>query len=199
MQRIVVIFRTIILAVVLPLFGTWAYAADCNSGGRYENMGDGTVQDCRTGLIWLKNASCRDTSGGIANPQGYLSWNVTQKWVEGLHDGLCGLTDGSVDGDWRLPTKTEWMAMVGSARKQGFSSPTLTNGAGTGKWLPGDVFDNVQWGYLWSSTTYEADTDQSWLVNMFNGSMVTGAKASIGYIWPVRRGQSATFGNVIIQ
>ena len=58
--------RIVVLAFVLVLFGTWAYAADCNNGGRYElngffNVLDGTVTDCRTGLIWLRNANCTES------------------------------------------------------------------------------------------------------------------------------------------
>ena len=69
----------VLLLVVLVLFGTCAYAADCNNGGRYEDMGDGTVTDCRTGMIWLKNAQCTDTSNGIANPKGTLTWYDAMK------------------------------------------------------------------------------------------------------------------------
>ncbi len=63
--------RILVLTAFLLLFGTWAYAADCNNGGRYENNNNGTVTDCRTGLIWLWNANCEDAAGGIlpTNPQ----------------------------------------------------------------------------------------------------------------------------------
>ena len=94
--------RIIVLSVVLVWVGTSAYATDCNNGGRYEDNGDGTVTDCRTGLIWLKNANCTDTSNGIANPNGYLTWYDALTWAAGLENGLCGLTDGSSAGDWRL-------------------------------------------------------------------------------------------------
>ena len=65
------------LLALLTLFGTCAYAADCNSGGRYEDMGDGTVTDCRTGLIWLKNANCSEPStpvNGVTNSGTGLYW-----------------------------------------------------------------------------------------------------------------------------
>jgi hypothetical protein len=62
--------RMMVLMVVLVLLGTRAYAADCNDGGRYEDNVDGTVTDCRTGMIWLKNAECIDTANGIVNPNG---------------------------------------------------------------------------------------------------------------------------------
>jgi hypothetical protein len=53
---VMTIARAIVLAFVLVLIGTSVYAADCHSGGRYEVLSTGTVQDCRTGLIWLQNA-----------------------------------------------------------------------------------------------------------------------------------------------
>jgi len=50
------------IVAFLVVVSASAYAADCNSGGRYEINGapsaDGTVTDCRTGLVWLKNADC---------------------------------------------------------------------------------------------------------------------------------------------
>ena len=74
----------IVLTVVLVSLGTCAYAADCNNGGRYEDNTDGTVTDCRTGIIWLKNANCTDTSNGIAIPTGVLTWYDALTWVAGL-------------------------------------------------------------------------------------------------------------------
>lgn len=40
-----------------------------------------------------------------------------------------------------MSTKTEWMAMIVSARKQGFTFPALTNRAGTAKWSAGDSWN----------------------------------------------------------
>ncbi len=85
--------KTIVLVIYLMSFGTWTHAADCNNGGRYEVMNDGTVQDCRTGLIWLKDADCRDSLGlpGIDKSLGRLEWYDALKWVAALHSGHCGL------------------------------------------------------------------------------------------------------------
>ncbi len=190
--------KTIVLVIFLMSFGTWTYADECN-GLRYSDNGDGTVQDCRTGLIWLKNAKCTDQSGGIANPDGYLSWYDAIKWVAALASGTCGLTDESYAGEWRLPTVTEWRAMIASAKKQGFNSPVLTNAAGTAKWTNGDIFLNVHpSSYYWSSTTSAPDT-AAWLIYTGSGSIGAFLKISESYIWPVRGGQSGEFGSVIIQ
>lgn len=160
-------------------------AGDCH--GRYENNGDGSVTDCRTGLIWLKNAKCTDTSGAIINTNGYLTWANANTWAAGLGNGLCGLTDGSSAGDWRLPTKTEWMAMVQSARKHGYINPPLTNAAGTGQWAAGDIFDTVQGNGYWSGSS--SGTNVAWVVGMINGYVYFGLESNDFYVWPVRSGQ----------
>lgn len=162
--------------------------------------GDGTVTDCRTGLIWLKNANCTDLSGGVeraapgypptADPNlapGYLKWADANTWVAGLGNGLCGLHDGSAPGDWRLPTKTEWMAMVQGARNHHFSSPSLTNAAGTSQWQDGDIFANVQSYHYWASTT--EGTDYAWIVRMWDGVVGSYGKTETVYTWPVRAGR----------
>ena len=79
----------IVLTVVLVWLGTWTYAADCNNSRRDEDNTDGTVTDCRTGMIWLKNAACTDTSNGIVNPSGTLNWYDALTWTKGLGNGLC--------------------------------------------------------------------------------------------------------------
>ena len=197
-----------VLLVVLVLFSTCAYATDCNIGGRYEDNNNGTVTDCRTGLVWLKNANCTSTTAlnGVTNT-GLLKWKDAMKWVAGLYgDGsgtfVCSLNDGSHAGDWRLPTKIEWMAMVEYAKRTpspGYTNPVLTNGAGTGKWTAGDVFTNVQSDLYWSSTTYAGFETGAWTVNMWGGSIGGTSKTSGVYVWPVRGGQSASFGSLRIE
>jgi hypothetical protein len=192
----------VLMAVFLVLFGTCGYSdADCITGAKYQAIGDGTVQDCQTGLIWLQNAKCTDTSNSIANPDGYLTWYDAMEWVAGLHDGLCGLSDGSSAGDWRLPTKTEWMAMVAYAYKtKGYSNPVLTNDEGTGQWGTGtSSFTNVQSNLYWSATTNAFNTDFAWDVFMLNGYMSCDYKAASLSVWPVRGGRSGSFGTLRIE
>ncbi len=186
--------------VFLALIGTGAYAADCTNGGRYEDIGDGTVQDCRTGLIWLKNANCSTNLGGIDKSAGYLDWYDAMTWVRALGNGSCGLLDNSNAGDWRLPTKTEWMAMVASAKMQLFNTPVLTDETGTAKWTAGNPFDNVvSSNYYWTSTTAMPDMTHAWIVYMVDGNCASSVKSNVAFVWPVRGGQSGTFDNLIIQ
>lgn len=171
--------------------------SDCSSC-RYEDNGDGTVSDCRTGLIWLKDANCTDSSGGITKnttpsvdlAAGPLSWADAVAWVGGLGNSTCGLIDGSIAGDWRLPTKTELMAMVTSARKQGFTAPALTNREGTARWVESDPFTHVQSSYYyWSGSTLAGFPTFAWVFGMNDGGFNYNFKAYSYYVWPVRSGQ----------
>jgi hypothetical protein len=151
---------------------------DCH-GGRYEDNGDETVSDCRTGLIWLKNANCA----------GVMNWAAAGAWAAALANGACGLSDGSSAGDWRLPTKTEWMAMVAYAKGR-YSMPILTNAAGTAKWTEGDPFLNVRFNSsYWSGSEVIGNTTNVWYVPMFFGNMDSLGKSISFYVWPVRSGQ----------
>jgi Protein of unknown function (DUF1566) len=156
---------------------------------RYEDNGDGTVSDCRTGLIWLKDANCKETAGGIVKSAGTLNWDNARTWSAALASGVCGLTDGSYAGDWRLPTKTEWMAMVAYAKSR-YTGPVLTNAAGTAQWSNGDPFLNIQAnnGYWSSSSGYI--TGSAWVVDTSNGYMFGYIMTTNGmFVWPVRAGQ----------
>jgi tetratricopeptide (TPR) repeat protein len=70
---------------------------------RYTDNGDGTVTDNKTNLIWLKNANCAGRK---------MTWKKGMQWAAKLAHGQCGLSNGSKAGDWRLPTKEEWEAMI---------------------------------------------------------------------------------------
>ncbi len=69
---------------------------------RFTDMGDGTIRDNASGLIWLTDASCSSLEG--TDGVGRANWNDANSAAAALTDGTCGLTDLSVAGDWRLPT-----------------------------------------------------------------------------------------------
>ena len=68
---------------------------------RFWDNGDGTVTDCSTNLIWLKDADC---FGG-------QTWNDAMASASGLSSGECGLTDGSLVDDWRLAGHLELIGL----------------------------------------------------------------------------------------
>ena len=150
---------------------------------RYVDCGNGTVTDTVTGLIWLKQANCFGTG----------DWAAANRTAASLQDGDCGLTDGSSPGDWRLPTSTEWYAMVVRAVTLGCFPPSLTNDAGTacygdgaGASITGVATD---YGY-WSSSADEVSPNNAHFVNLDNGDTgsIAGKVITTGRVWPVRGG-----------
>lgn len=142
----------------------------CDTVDRFLDNGDGTVADCRTGLIWLKNANC----------YGLQDWYVAMSSAAGLNDGECGLSDGSIEGDWRLPTKLELQGI-------GTDPPRTWYSAAPNGWrMPTSPFVSVQSIFYWSSS--ERDTDYVWGVYMQNGETLTVRKTymDLTYVWPVR-------------
>jgi hypothetical protein len=180
------IVKSIVMAFVLSAFAAGAYAADCS--GIYKDNKNGTVTDCRTGLVWLKDANCKQTSNGVSKQNSTLALRPAMKWAKGLRHGVCGLTDGSSAGDWRLPTRKEWVAMIKDAKGKGYRKPVLTNAAGSAQWKNGDAFINVQSGRYWSTTKGPLG-DDAWGVEMGGGGINAGEITYDEYIWPVRKGK----------
>jgi uncharacterized protein (TIGR02145 family) len=185
------LFLCVSLLVLVPTMS--AYADDCNIVRYVDNL-DGTMTDCRSNLIWLTNAGCTGA--------GYLNWWEAMIWMQGLQDGICGLTDGSLPGDWRLPTRTEWMAMIISATKQGFTNPAFTNAAGTAQWTNSQTYDfqNLHISDFYWSSTRASDTS-AWGADMYAGTVASASKTSstLNHVWPVRAGQSASFHSLILE
>jgi len=137
---------------------------------RFCDMGNGSVKDMNSGLIWLKDA----------NAMGSANWGDAKTAAATLSDGEHGLTDGSSEGDWRLPTKEEWAAFVDTS----YGNPALCNAAGDAKWTKGDAFTDVQPDFYWSSTEY--DTASAWYVDLNLGYAGDSYKLNDYYVWPVR-------------
>ena len=134
---------------------------------RFTDNSDGTVTDNLTGLIWLKNA----------NPAAQLNWVAALGYCDALsHGDVAGLTDGSSDGDWRLPNVRELQSLIDHGRY----SPALP---------VGHPFTGVQSDFYWSGTTYRHETDYACYVYVLNGTMAHHAKSNTNYVWPVRGGQ----------
>jgi hypothetical protein len=143
---------------------------------RFTDNDDGTVTDNLTGLIWLENANC----------VGGLTWANALTAANALASGSCGLTDGSVAGDWRLPNVKELQSLIDF----GFVNPALSNAAGTGPCSPTDcAFSGVQSTAYRSSTSQpEAPQNVGWSVSLAFGGTFTSAKGNLQPVWPVRGG-----------
>ncbi len=144
----------------------WYHKGISWGAGRFTDNGNGTITDNLTGLTWLKNANCfaRET------------WDAALTACNSLSSGTCGLTDGSIPGDWSLPNIKEMLSLV----DYDYSEPAMWG------W---NFFDNVQSEYYWSSTTLNGFTGEAWSVDMGSGTVVFGQKtANPLYVWPVRGG-----------
>jgi hypothetical protein len=169
---------------------------------RFTDNGDGTAADNLTGLIWLKDANCTDTVGGIPRAGGLLNWPAALTWCNNLAHGRCGLTDNSVAGNWRLPNINELKSLVDHSRHD----PDLPGG---------HPCRNVQSVWYWSSTSNPVYTAGAFNVGMSRGSIhvtdkvpsrfgssnVSDKDGSALGVWPVRggglardRGQPASTG-----
>ena len=148
--------------------------ASCSSVDRFLDNNDGTVTDCRTGLLWLKDADCFGSqgfteAGGSANM---------------LNSGECGLSDGSNQHDWRLPTREELQGI-------GTDPPTAWEEGGkppvTVTWtMPTAPFLNVQPYDYWTSTSSTYNSAYAWLVEINDGSGGFAEKIVDYNFWPVR-------------
>ena len=139
---------------------------------RFTDNGNGTVTDNLTGLIWTKNADC----------QGGRNWGDALAHCNALMSGACGLTDGSVAGNWRLPNRRELESLVDLR----YYNPAMPNTAGTGQATEGDPFTNLQSKVYWSSSTHAYSTYYAWYVGFYSGHVTSNTKTFTYYVRCVR-------------
>src|SRR5262245_16515918 len=153
---------------------------------RYVDCGNGTVTDTSTGLIWLKQADCLPTN----------TWAAGNQAAAGLKDGDCGLTDKSSPGDWRLPTKAEWEAVITQRFSgAGICVPALANDAWTGCWsddsssLEGATAD-IYWSAITRPPvpTSTSSFPAAEAANLATAATVIAPRTATHLVWPVRSG-----------
>ena len=146
-------------------FGEYDRTSFACSGGFTDN-GNGTVTDNLTGLIWLKNANCF----AIKN------WTTALSSANTLTNTVCGLSDGSKAGDWRLPNLNELRSLLDRT----LSAPYLP---------AGHPFTGVQSYYYWTSTIYAPNSSYAWFVYLYTSRVGATHDSETLYVWPVRGGQ----------
>lgn len=145
----------------------------CNgtmNGTRWCDNGDGTITDMTTGLVWLQDVSGGGQYAFWVNTVGGTSAHDRAAWFAAAN--TASLSDGSIEGDWRLPTKSELYGLANGTEPVRSGTPR--------------AFTGVQSDYYWSSTTYATSTGNAWNVYLFNGSASFSSKANADYVWPVR-------------
>jgi hypothetical protein len=112
-----------------PLYGMCAPVGPPSSISLVQG-GDGTVTvtDESGTLVWLRDANCTETVGGVSREPGPVSWYEAADWAGGLASGACGLSDGSSQGDWRLPDEFELATLAADLAALGEEGRTAFSG-----------------------------------------------------------------------
>ena len=139
------------------------------NGKRWCDNGDGTVTDLRTCLVWYKDAGCADS----------ITWDAATIWAGVFKPGVSGcvtLSDGSLAGDWRLPTVNElWVLFNENEPVRSDTPRAFVN-------VPPRGAPN----FYWTSSTYAPDHSWAWLMYAFNGGDSHQLKTGQYRAWPVR-------------
>jgi len=121
---------------------------------RFTDNGHGAIRDNLTGIIWSKDAGCFEDS----------TWQETLDTISTIGDGDCGLTDGSVPGDWQIANIRQLYTLL----DYGNDSPALPNN---------HPFIGITKGTaLWSSTTADSDPTLAFILDLDSGEVVLNPK-----------------------
>lgn len=150
---------------------------------RFTDNGNGTVTDNTTNLVWLKDANCTDTVGGIDRTvkSGFLTWTNAITWSDNLSSGACGLSDGSTVGQWRLPNRRELQSLF----DRSFAYPALTAGH---PFTTPFTIATTYGTFCWTSSTYVGNSGYAWLLRTESGLVVNDRYSLYACVWPVRDG-----------
>ncbi|TVQ95312.1 MAG: DUF1566 domain-containing protein [Desulfovibrionales bacterium] len=171
----------------IPCSGTrWSNAA-ITPDGRWCDNGDGTVTDLfghngrGKGLVWLKDANWGGKRAWRVN-EAFNAQTDNREVFDDAHtragilsSGTAGLSDGSVVGDWRLPTREELKALTHGTDRVRYGTP--------------GPFTGIQNDIYWSGTTRAESIGAAWFVFIDTGVEFGLAKTEIFHVWPVRAGQ----------
>ena len=149
---------------------------------RFTDNNNGTVTDNLTGLIWLRDASCEEYPG--TDGLGLGDWQTALTAAHTLASGLCGLSDGSTAGSWRLPNLAEAQSLLTPR----FGSPYIPDTVGHGLMTEGDPFvgeDEIDL-KCWVSTSWVATPSIGSFVQYRYGTVGLDSKTEAHSIWPVR-------------
>jgi hypothetical protein len=138
---------------------------------RFTDLGDGTVRDQLTGLVWLQDA-------GVLPP---TTWSSALGQVAQLASGAAGLKDGSRAGDWRVPNLVELESLLDASA----ANPALP---------AGNPFLHVSNGVYWTSTSYYGGiggSPSAWTIRLGDGRYMNDSNANakataMNGVWAVK-------------
>jgi len=130
---------------------------------RFRDNGDGTITDNMTGLMWMKNPN---NTCGTVNSQEALFYVSLLNNVANTNN--CGYTD------WRVPNINELETLVNYSQTD------------SSVWLKSQGFENIKSNAYWSSTSFSARSDHTWVVNFNSGYGYYTPNIATNYVWPVR-------------
>ncbi|MBF0550627.1 MAG: IPT/TIG domain-containing protein [Deltaproteobacteria bacterium] len=156
----------------------------------YRDNGNGTVTlMCGNIYAWNPDYYCHLTWTKNAHCFGPMDLNQAIAAANGLASGNCGLTDGSVAGDWRLPTRDEFHEIIDKSNK----FPSLVSGY---------PFTGVMLGGYWTSTPYSYlnySFDFNWYVDLNMGGEGGSDNKPYNFVWAVRDGNGVHFADHVVR
>jgi len=151
--------------------GKFSNATACNDSTRYKDLGDRTIEDSKTGLMWKQ---CREGASGaycsIIGPTSFDSEVSLFAWLRQANkDFELGYND------WRIPTVKELASLVDRC-----TGSTLA--------IDSTIFPGNQSASYVSATYDAANSQQFWYVD-FSGGSIAVAPPTNKYLRLVRAGQ----------
>ncbi len=125
---------------------------------RFHLESNDLVRDCRTGLIWPRNAMLLEFP---------LSWPEALTAVADMNEHR-----RFGRSDWRLPNRCELRSLIDHREKR----PALA---------AAHPFLSVYHGWYWTSTTAAIAPAYAWYVHLEGGRMFYGNKQDYYWLWPV--------------
>lgn len=169
---------------------------------RFLDQGDGTVRDCHSGTVWLKDASCLGigpwdgdepvdpgsvqallltfNSGAELNCGDYAAGTYSDWQIPTLAD-LCGDWNGSCQGFGCCTAATGLLEMA-------YSNPAIANARDDGQWGDKDAFVDVSTStgvIYWSNSPFGAGL--AYAADISNATVFADSVGNSRYLWPVRK------------
>lgn len=145
---------------------------------RFMDLGNGTIVDNLTGLMWTRDASPIETGGYETSADGvrFHTWAEAVQEIAALNS-----SEHLHHSDWRLPNVAELRSLIDYSQHP---PRRLPPGAVTLGLEPG-IFEEVAIRY-WSSTTSSLDPDAAADVSFDTPGASFGDKRLSHAVWPVR-------------